>query len=77
MPPADREVGIALITSLLTVCCSFALCTSTTGVSPVTVIGSSRAPTLRSAFTVATNVPVISMPSRLTVLKPCNVNVTE
>ena len=43
--------------SLLTVCCTFALCTSTIGVSPVTVIVSSSAPTFRSPFTVATNVP--------------------
>ena len=63
--------------SLLTVCWTFALCTSTIGVSPVTVIVSSRAPTFRSPFTVATNVPDNSMPSRLTVLKPGNVNVTE
>ena len=52
-----RELGIAARTSLLTVCCTFALCTSTIGVSPVTVIVSSRAPTFRSPFTVATNVP--------------------
>ena len=77
MPAAFRELGIAASTSLLTVCCFFALCTSTIGVSPVTVIVSSSAPTFRSALTVATNVPVSSMPSRLTVLKPGSVNVTE
>ena len=65
------------MTSLLTVCCTLALCTSTIGVSPVTVIVSSSAPTFRSPFTVATNVPVSSMPSRRTVLKPGSVNVTE
>ena len=77
MPPAFRELGMAARMSLLTVCWTFALCTSTIGVSPVTVIVSSRAPTFRSPFTVATNDPVNSIPSRLTVLKPGNVNVTE
>ena len=33
-------------------------------------------PTFRSAFTVAMNVPASSIPSRLTVLNPGNVNVT-
>ena len=77
MPPTFREVGMAVRMSLLIVCCVRALCTSTIGVSPVTVIVSSRAPTLRSPFTVATNVPDSSMPSRFTVLKPGSVNVTE
>src|SRR5713101_4970670 len=77
MPPAVRDVGIAARTSLLTVCCTFALCTSTIGVSPVTVIVSSNAPTFSSPLTVATNVPDNSMPSRLTVLKPGSENVTE
>ena len=40
---------------MLTVCCARTLCTSTIGVSPVTVIVSSSAPTFRSPFTVATN----------------------
>ena len=62
---------------LVDVFCTFALWTSTIGVSPVTVIVSARAPTFRSALTVATNVPVSSMPSRLTVLKPVSENVTE
>ena len=53
------------------------LCTSTTGVSPDTVTVSARAPTFRSAFTVATNVEVSSMPSRLNVAKPGSANVTE
>ena len=57
MPAAFRELGIAARMSLLTVCCTFALCTSTIGVSPVTVIVSSSAPTFRSPLTVATNVP--------------------
>ena len=38
---------------------------STTGVSPVTVMVSVTEPTFRSAFTVAANDPVSSMPSRL------------
>ena len=56
--------------------CVLALWTSTTGVSPVTVIVSSSAPTRSSALTVATKVPVSSMPSRLTVENPGSVNVT-
>ena len=59
------------------VCCVRALCTSTIGDSPVTVIVSSSAPTFRSAFTVATKLPDSSMPSRLTVVKPGSENVTE
>ena len=43
---------------------------STSGLAPVTVTVSSSAPTRMSAFTVAVNPPVSSMPSRLTVLKP-------
>jgi hypothetical protein len=50
---------------------------STTGVSPVTVIVSLTAPTLRSAFTVAVKLILTSMASRFTVLKPVNVNVTS
>ncbi len=77
MPVAFLEVGIAEITSLLIVVCTFALWTSTIGVSPVTVIVSASAPTFSSALIVATNVPVNSMPSRFTVLKPVSENVTE
>ena len=62
--------------SLLTTVCRRALCTSTIGVSPVTVIVSASAPTFRSALIVAMNDPVSSMPSRLTVLNPGSVNVT-
>ncbi len=47
-----------------------ALWTSTTGVSPVTVIVSATEPTLRSALIVAVNDPVSSMPSRLKELNP-------
>ena len=48
--------------SFVTVCCCFALTTSTIGVSPMTVIVSLTAPTFRSALTVAANDPVSSMP---------------
>ena len=64
------------MTSLFSVTSRLALCTSTTGVSPVTVIVSASVPTLRSALMVAVNEPVSSMPSRLKVLKPCSVKVT-
>ena len=77
MPTTFREEGIAARTSLLMICCWRALCTSTIGVSPLTVIVSSSAPTLKSAFTVATKLPDSSMPSRLTVVKPVSDIVTE
>ena len=77
MPPALRDEGIAAMMSLLTVCCVFALWTSTIGVSPVTVMVSSSAPTFSSPLTVATKLPDSSMPSRLTLLKPGRENVTE
>ncbi len=65
------------MTSLLSVCCRFALCTSTIGVSPVTVIVSSTAPTRRSPLTVAVNdAGRARCPSRLTVLNPVSVKVT-
>src|SRR5580765_2292849 len=50
---------------------------STVGESPVTVIDSASEPTRRSALTAAVNADVNSTPSRFTVLKPVNVNVTE
>jgi hypothetical protein len=62
--------------SPLSVTSRLALCTSTTGVSPDTVIVSASAPTLRSALIVAVNDPLSSTPSRLEVLKPCRVKVT-
>ena len=67
---------MALTTSLLSVISRFAFCTSTTGLSPVTVIVSASEPTLSSALMVAVNVPVNSTPSRLNVLNPAKVNVT-
>src|SRR4029434_2376300 len=63
--------------SLLSTRWSEADCTSTTGLSPDTVIVSSTEPSFISASTVAENEPVSSMPSRLTVLKPGSENVTE
>ena len=71
-----RAVGMAPMMSLVSVCWRFTLCTSTIGVSPDTVTVSSTAPTRKSALTVAVNVPVSSMPSRLAVLKPVRMNVT-
>jgi hypothetical protein len=77
IPDALRDVGMAAMMSLLTVCCTRTLWTSTIGVSPVTVIVSSSAPTFRSPLTVATKFPVSSIPSRFTELKPGSENVTE
>jgi hypothetical protein len=60
----------------MTVCCR-ADCTSTTGVSPVTVMVSARAPTRISALMLVTPPPVSSTPSRTTLVKPGSVNVIE
>ena len=53
------------------------LCTSTIGDSAATVMVSSIAPTFMSALMVAVKSDVSSTLSRLTVLKPGSVNVTE
>jgi hypothetical protein len=53
------------------------LCTSTTGVSAVTVTCSCRLPTRISAGTVSVAEPEISIPVWLTVLKPARLNVSE
>ena len=71
-----RAAGSASMTSRVMTVCLVTLCTSTSGVAPETVIVSSSAPTFRSALTVAVNVPVSSIPSRFTALKPGSVNVT-
>src|SRR5438132_323268 len=76
-PLLARAVGIEVSTSSLNVCCRFALWTSMTGVSPVTVMVSATAPTFMSAFTIVTMPTLTSRPSRLTVLKPVSVKVTE
>jgi len=68
--------GSDWISSLSNVRTRFALCTSTIGVSPATVIVSDSDPTFISALTVATNSLGSSMPSRLTVLKPGREKVT-
>ncbi len=65
------------MTWLSSTACRFVLCTSTTGVSPVTVIVSCTPPTRMSALMVVTATPLTSMPSRLTVVKPGKVNVSE
>ena len=75
MPFQLRAVGALATASPLKTFCRAAVCTSTIGVSPVTVIVSARLPTLRSALTVVVPDPVNSMPSRFTVLKPASVNV--
>ena len=75
-PLTFREEGIAEMMFLSMICCVRALCTSTMGVSPVSVIVSSIPPSFRSAFTVATKFPDSSMPSRFTTLKPASSNVT-
>ena len=72
-PPA---VGSDVMTSLATTDSRRAVCTSTIGDSPVTVIVSSSVPTRRSALTANVAEPASSTPSRLTVLKPASVNVT-
>ncbi len=71
-----RPVGIASTTSFVTTFWTAALCTSTSGVSPVTVMVSATAPTFMSALTVATKLPDSSSPSRLNVLNPVSVKVT-
>ena len=72
----DRAVGSASSASLGSVFCWEMVCTSTTGASPVTVIVSETAPTLRDTLTGAVKPAEISMPSRRTVLKPVSVKVT-
>ena len=67
---------MALITSLVSTVWRCALCRSTTGDSPVTVIVSSSEPTRRSAFTLTVAEPESSTPSRATVLNPVSVNFT-
>ena len=52
------------------------VCTSTTGVSPMTVIVSCTPPTRKSALIVKTRAPLTSTPSRRTVEKPASEKVT-
>jgi hypothetical protein len=74
--PTERFPGIAATMSALSTVSFCALWTSTTGVSPVTVIVSSSAPTRMSIGIVSVVVPLSSMPSRLTRLKPVSLNVS-
>ena len=75
--PAARAAGIAWMISLFITTSRLALCTSTTGVSPVTVIVSASAPTRISIGIVTTCEPDSSMFSRFTVVKPRSVKVSE
>ena len=59
----------------MVICCR-AVCTSTTGDSPVTVMDSSSPPTRISALIVMTPPPESSRPSRMIVAKPGSVKVT-
>ena len=74
--PTARVAGMAAMMSALSVVSRFVFCTSTTGVSPTTVIVSATLPIFRSAFTVAANDPDSSIASRLTLLNPVNEKVT-
>jgi hypothetical protein len=67
--------GVLAARSPLKISCRAAFCTSTTGVSPVTVTVSWSVPTFVSALTVTVPPPVSSIPSRLTTLKPVRENV--
>ena len=71
-----RPVGSASITSAPITRCRDTLRTSTTGVSPLTVIVSLMPPTRSSALIVAANAPVNSMPSRFKGVNPPSENVT-
>ena len=71
-----RPVGIASSRSWLRTSRRELDCTSTTGVSPVTVIVSWTEPTFISALTGATKLASSTMPSRATVLNPGSVKVT-
>ncbi len=71
-----RPTGIESTTSFVITRCSTALCTSTIGDSPLTVMVSATPPTFISTLTVAVNVPVSWMSSRLTVANPVSVKLT-
>ena len=77
MLPYPRDAGMAAMTSLsITFCVRVLVCTSTTGVSPVTVIVSCTPPTRMSALIVMLLAPPLtSTPSRITVVKPGSVKV--
>jgi len=71
-----RTLGRFRIVSLSSVTSRRVLWTSTTGVSPVTVIVSATPPTFMSASILTTPVPDNSTPSRFSVENPESVNVT-
>ncbi len=75
--PAARVAGMVLMTSVLSTTSLRELCTSTTGVSPVTVTVSWSAPTLSSVEMVRICEPARMMFSRFTVLNPGRLNVSE
>ena len=72
-----RAFGMASRVSRVIISSLRVLWRSTVGDSPETVIVSCTVLTFKSAFTVATNVPVNSRRSRWTVAKPARANVTE
>jgi len=69
-------IGSASSVLRVIVVCCWTFWTSTTGAAPETVTVSSTVPTRSSAFTVAVNPVVNSMPSRLNVPKPVNLKLT-
>ena len=71
-----RAEGMLVMMALSITCCRRALCTSTIGLTPLTVIVSWTPPTRICVFTVAVSEPDSSMPSCWTVPKPVNVKVT-
>ena len=71
-----RPLGMLSSASLSSTVMAAALCTSTIGAAPETVIVSSRAPTRMSMLSVAVKSAESSMPSRLKVWKPVSVKVT-
>ena len=75
MPFQLLAAGVFATSSPLRICWRAAFCTSTIGVSPLTVIVSSSAPTFKSALIWTVPEPASSIPSRLTTLNPVNVKV--
>ncbi|MNC86739.1 hypothetical protein D3C83_24130 [compost metagenome] len=74
--PYDRVAGSDSRTVLFRTVSRRVLCTSTTGVSPETVIVSCRLPIRMSTGIVSVAEPASSIPSRLTVEKPSSEQAT-
>ena len=74
--PTERLPGMAATMSALSTVSRCVVWTSTTGDSPVTVMVSSSEPTFMSAGMVSVAVPLSSIPSRLTRLKPVSLKVS-